>query len=239
ALEAGKMGSWEWNINTNQVVWSTALEAIHGLEPGTFPGTFEAYQSDIHPEDREYVRKNITRSLKEGDHHIEYRLVLPDGSIRWVEARGRLFRDEAGTPVKMVGVCIDITDRKTFEESLRTIAAELSEADRRKNEFLAMLAHELRNPLAPISNALEILKLSEGSSGRLPDAVRMMERQVNPLVRLVDDLLDVSRISRGKIELRLERVELGSVVEQAIEVTRHQCDSAGLELVVVQPETPV
>src|SRR5690606_30652757 len=78
ALEAGKMGSWEWNINTNQVVWSTALEAIHGLEPGTFPGTFEAYQSDIHPEDREYVRKNITRSLEEGDHHIEYRLVLPD-----------------------------------------------------------------------------------------------------------------------------------------------------------------
>ncbi len=239
ALEAGKMGSWEWNIATNQVIWSPTLERIHGLEPGTFPGTFEAYQSDIHPDDREYVLKNITKSLEEGEHHIEYRLVLPDDSMRWVEARGRLFRDEVGRPVKMVGVCIDVTERKTFEESLRTIAAELSEADRRKNEFLAMLAHELRNPLAPISNALEILKLSGSSAERLPSAIRMMERQVNQLVRLVDDLLDVSRISRGKIELRLERVELGSVIEQSVEVTRHQCDSSGLELEVVQPETPI
>jgi two-component system, chemotaxis family, CheB/CheR fusion protein len=239
ALEAGKMGSWEWNVNTDQVFWSPTLEAIHGLEPGTFPGTFEAFRNDIHPEDRDHVLGSIKRSLAEGDHHIEYRLVLPDGSIRWVEARGRLVREDTGTPLKMVGVCIDITERKTFEESLRMIAAELSEADRRKNEFLAMLAHELRNPLAPISNALEILKISGGSPERLPSAVRMMERQVNQLVRLVDDLLDVSRISRGKIELRLERVELGSVIEQAIEVTRHQCDSAGLELKVVQPEGPV
>ena len=140
----------------------------------------------------------------------------------------------------------DITERKQMEDvrekatqELRKLAANLSEADRRKNEFLAMLAHELRNPLAPIRNALQILRMSDGDEQTLRAASEMMERQVNQLVRLVDDLLDVSRISRGKIELRRERTDLTSVVNDAVEATRPSCDERGVDLKVSLPEQPI
>ena len=103
ALQAGQMGTWEWDITTGQVIWSETLEAIHGLAPGTFPGTYEAYYSDIHPEDRERVADTITTTLTAGsDHYITYRIVPPDDRVRWVEGRGRLFVDdsEMGRPVR-------------------------------------------------------------------------------------------------------------------------------------------
>ena len=122
---------------------------------------------------------------------------------------------------------------------MRQVAAELSEADRRKNEFLAMLAHELRNPLAPIRNAVQILRLTGGKGEAVQAASEMMERQVGQMVRLVDDLLDVSRISRGKIELRRERVELASVVHQAVEAARALYESMNHELTLTLPSRPI
>jgi len=126
----------------------------------------------------------------------------------------------------------DITDRKQAEESLR-------EADRRKNEFLAMLAHELRNPLAPIRNAVEILRLAEGNEEAIQSASAMMERQIGQMVRLVDDLLDVSRISRGKIELCTGFIDWASSVNHAVEAARSLCESKGLNLTVTLPSQPV
>ena len=221
AFEAGRMGSWEWHVAENRVVWSAALEALHGLEPGTFPGSFEAYQRDIHPEDRERVRRAIEESLTgEGTHQLEYRIVRPDGSERWVEGRGRVFRDAEGRVTRLMGVCADVTERKRTEQALR-------EADRRKDEFLATLSHELRNPLAPLKNALQVLELSHagdarpaGGDANLAPLREMMERQVNHLVRLVDDLLEMSRISRGALELRRERVALSAVVRSALETSQ-------------------
>ncbi len=122
---------------------------------------------------------------------------------------------------------------------LRKFANELSESDRRKDEFLAMLAHELRNPLAPIRNALQILRLTDDDDDAVKSAAEVMERQVGQMVRLVDDLLDVSRISRGKIELRRERIELASTVNDAIEAARSLARSLGHELTVTLPSQPV
>jgi PAS domain S-box-containing protein len=120
ALEAGRMGTWDWDVATNAVRWSPGLEAIHGLSPGTFPGTFEAFQHDMHPDDRERVFASVRTALEsDADHHVEYRVVLPDGSQRWVEARGRVQRDETGRPLRMTGVCADVTDRKHAEEQRR------------------------------------------------------------------------------------------------------------------------
>ena len=103
------------------------------------------------------------------------------------------------------------------------IAIELADADRRKNEFLAMLAHELRNPLAPIRNALHIMRRTEGGNPAVQSASTMMERQIGQMTRLVDDLLDVSRISRGNIALRMERVELASAIQHAAEAAQAFC----------------
>jgi PAS domain S-box-containing protein len=114
---------------------------------------------------------------------------------------------------------------------------ELRETDRRKDEFLATLAHELRNPLAPISNALQILRLSDDLTPEVEHVRGIMERQVNHMVRLVDDLLEVSRITRGKIELRSEKVQLVSVLRSAIETSRPLIDAAGHQLAIsIAPE---
>jgi PAS domain S-box-containing protein len=133
-----------------------------------------------------------------------------------------------GEPGFIGGVAIDITDRVRAEEALR-------EADRRKDEFLATLAHELRNPLAPIRNALEILRMTGGGE-RIRET---MERQVAQLVRLVDDLLDVSRITRGKVKLRTARIDLASVVEGAVETSRPVIEAAGHRLTVAPAPGPL
>jgi len=115
AMEAGRMGTWEWLVPTNEVIWSESLERIHGLEPGTFAGDFEAYSRDIHPDDRERVFNTIQQSVNEGHHELEYRIVLPDGSVRWLAARGNLIRDPRGAPLRMLGICTDMTERKEAE----------------------------------------------------------------------------------------------------------------------------
>ena len=125
------------------------------------------------------------------------------------------------------------------DEQLRRIAAVLSDADRRKNEFLAMLADELRNPLAPIRNALQVMRLTGGNGEAVRSMTEMLERQVGQMVRLVDDLLDGSRISRGTIELRKGRIELASAVNHAVEANRPLCASMNHELTVTLPAPPV
>jgi len=135
AIEAGKMGTWEYSIATGAVKWSPGLEAIHGLTAGTFPGTFEAFRDEIHPPDRQHVLDAIAAAVQDRrDHHVEYRITRSDGSLRWVEGRGQLYFDESGQPERLVGVCLDITDRKVAEETQRRArdqAAFLSEAGAR------------------------------------------------------------------------------------------------------------
>jgi len=139
--------------------------------------------------------------------------------------------DIGGEPCALT-VIQDITDRKRFEQALR-------EADRNKDEFLATLAHELRNPLAPLRNGIEILKMAKADAGQNTAVLAMMDRQLSQMVRLVDDLLDVSRISRGKIELRIEPVELADVVRSAVETSRPAIEQAGHELVVSLPDEAI
>ena len=134
-------------------------------------------------------------------------------------------RTPPGRPIAFATVSQDVTERKRLEDNLRRLAADLSEADRRKNEFLAMLAHELRNPLAPISNAVRALRLAGRDEEAVQSASGMLERQVGQMARLVDDLLDMSRITRGRIELRKRRIELAPVVHQAVEAARAQYTS--------------
>ena len=144
-----------------------------------------------------------------------------------------LIRDPHGNaPLCLATVARDITEQKKSAQALR-------EADRRKNEFLATLAHELRNPLAPLRNGLELLALAGGETGSVERAREMMARQLQQMVRLIDDLLDVSRITRNRLELRCERIELAAVVQSALEAVRPQIDAWNHELEVRLPAEPV
>jgi PAS domain S-box-containing protein len=163
---------------------------------------------------------------------IENRFTTAEGE-RWMLWTNRaLVFDGRGSVVEAQSTGIDITERKRAEQALR-------EADRRKDEFLAVLAHELRNPLAPVRTGLHLLRIAQPGSEAAEQARAMMERQLAHLIRLVDDLLEVSRISSGKIELRRERVELAAAVMSALETSRPAIEAARHQLDVSLPAEPI
>jgi signal transduction histidine kinase len=172
----------------------------------------------VHPEDLDKVRNAAAGSLQPGrsEHHVEYRIIRPDGAVRWVEGRGKVFFDDGGEPVRLIGVCADVTDRKRVEEALR-------DADYAKDEFLAMLSHELRNPLAALTTAAHVLRISHPGSAAGTQAREVVERQTSHMVRLVEDLLDVSRVAMGKIALQREALNLAALVSTLV----HNWRSAG------------
>jgi PAS domain S-box-containing protein len=229
-LDAGKIGAWDWDILSNRVIWSERVYEIHGVAPGAHGGRVEDFFSLVHPDDRERVSEAVRQAVEEQrPYNLEFRIVRPDGEVRWIATTGRVHYDETGRAVRMLGATLDVTERRGAEEALK-------EADRRKDEFLAMLAHELRNPLAPIRNSVEILQLIGLSDRNLAQACAVIARQVRHLARLVDDLLDVSRITRGKILLRKELIDLVPLVRAAIEDHRALLESSGLKLTVELPD---
>ena len=184
---------------------------------------------------RKVVEQGLTVGL--GNHTV---LIARDGSERPIDDSAAPIKDDRDNLVGVVLIFRDITERKRLEKELKRHAEELAEADRRKDEFLAMLGHELRNPLAPIRNALYLVRLSQQEPRpEVRQAYDIIERQVENLVRLVDDLLDVGRITSGKIQLRKERVDLSAVVARAIEGARPLIDARRHTLEVNLPEVPV
>jgi PAS domain S-box-containing protein len=238
AQKASQAGSFEWNLRTNAVIWSEETEAIFGLAPGSFGGSYEDWMKCMHPEDQSRTEQELRRAIADGEGTLEYRVVWPDGSVRWIHSRGKAFFDEAGRPLRWVGINIDVTERKRMEESLRRQAEALREADRRKDEFLATLAHELRNPLAPISNAVQILTLRGDDSEVVAQTREVMDRQIHQMTRLVDDLLEVSRIGRGKISLQKAPLDMAEVVATAVETSRPLVEAHRHTLTVSLPERP-
>ena len=166
-------------------------------------------------------------------------LVTKDGSERPIDESIAPIKDDHGRVAGSVVTFRDISEQKATEARIQGLVSELKETDRRKDEFLATLAHELRGPLAPLGNVLAIMKRSEREDGPMRQVRGTIERQVGQLVRLVDDLLDVSRITRGRLELRRARVELGSILRQAMETCRPLVDERQQQLTVTLPDDPI
>ncbi len=194
----------------------------------------------IHPDD---VAENVRvwkHAVATGEpFQFEHRFRSADGEYRWHLSRAVALTDDGGRVLMWVGSNTDIHEQRQTANELRRLAADLSEADRRKDEFLATLAHELRNPLAPIRNGLQVMRRAGGDSQAVARVRDMMERQLGQMVRLVDDLLDVSRITRGKLELRKEQVELAAVLGSAVETSRPLIEAAGHRFTVTLPPAPV
>jgi len=187
----------------------------------------------VHPTDREGTQRAVHDAVAEKQpFSFDYRLWHVDGQYRWCHDCGRPQFGPAGELAGYVGSITDIHERKMAEEALRA-------ADQRKNEFLATLAHELRNPLAPIRNSLHVLGISTADDPATRRITEMLERQGNYMSRLVDDLLDVARITSGKIELRTEQVEIAAIVRGAVEVSKPLIDTAEVRLATTLPSQPV
>jgi PAS domain S-box-containing protein len=197
ALEAGQLGIWEWDVTTGRVRWSRSLEAIHGLSPGAFGGTLEAFQADIHPDDRATVMAAITHTLDQrSDHRVEYRIVRPDGSVRWVEGRGQIVED--GRHRRLLGVCMDVTERKRAEQEL--------DDRRREAEVVAELTRtvsaslDLDTVLQRVCVAARELTGSDTASIALPE---------NAETPLPDAMVVRARVAPGASDQPVRRIERG------------------------------
>jgi PAS domain S-box-containing protein len=233
AQRAGRIGTFDWNIRTGRVTWSATKEELYGLPAGGFGGRYEDWLRSVHPDDRDRAEAERSRAIAERTElDSEFRIIRPDGQTRWMLAKGKVFYASDGEPLRMIGVSLDITDRKRTEEELRA-------ADRRKDEFLATLAHELRNPLAPMRNAVQILKTKGPPQPELEWARGVIDRQAQLMARLLEDLLDVSRISRNRLELRWERVELAAVWEAALETSRPVIEAGSHQITIMPPSEPI
>lgn len=217
ALEAShSFGIWDWDILNDTVTADERFGALFGLTPEEAKAgvTLDCVAKAIHPDDMPRVRNAIAAVMKDGGrYHEEYRVIQPDGEIRWISVQGHVQFDAEGNPVRFPGAGVDVTREREAMNALR-------DSNQKKDEFLATLAHELRNPLAPVRNSLFVLKSNDIDEDKKRQAYEVVERQIEQMVRLVDDLMDVSRINTGKIELRRESILLNDVIMQATEVVQ-------------------
>lgn len=231
ALVAARMGTWHWEPSGDRHRRDANLNRLLGLEPVETVLPLEEFFTHVHPDDHAAVRAAVDASVRRGHNlAVDFRVVWPRGEVHWLSDKGDVFG--SGTGRYLAGACVDITERKRLEDELR-------EADRRKDEFLAMLGHELRNPLAPMRNVLEALRRNHLDEAGLERAYGMMDRQVGHLSRLVNDLLDVSRITLGLIELQKETVNVAEVAEAAVEMAMPAVTSRRLELTLALPRKPL
>ena len=219
AQRAGGIGVWELEEATGLVVWSEEVAKLLGVPLDRLEAVPpQVWRDALHPDDLGRIEAGLSAAWQTGQFHEMYRVVHPDGRIVWLEADAQLVAESTGTGRRLAGTVRDVTERRAAEEALRN-------ADRMKDEFLATLAHELRNPLAPLRTGLEVLRRGQPGTPGVEQARAMMERQLGHMVRLVDDLLDISRISRGHIELRREPVDVRTLITHAVEGSRQLVES--------------
>ncbi|HYM27892.1 MAG TPA: ATP-binding protein [Steroidobacteraceae bacterium] len=224
------IGFWHCDLPFGELVWDARVKE-HFFFGHDARITIDDFYARLHAEDREPTRLAIETAIREHrPYDVIYRTVDPvSGAHKWIRALGGAVYGD-GRATQFDGVTVDVTEQRQAQQRLAELNAELTEHDRRRNEFLATLAHELRNPLAPVRTGLHLLQRG-GAEEQLARVRAMMERQLGHLVHMVDDLLDVSRITLGKVTLKKETVDLRSVVDSALEATRPLLEAAGHTLV--------
>jgi signal transduction histidine kinase len=226
--------------------WSAELEAMHRLPPGSFPGTFDAFEKGIHPSDRHLVLQAIRGALEGRNTEVQYRIVLADGELRWLEAHEHVLAASDGQPASVIGICLDITERKQAEDERRGQVAreqlarhELERVGGLYEQFLTMLSHDLRTPLNATVIWANLL-----SSGSLPPekvrrAIDSIVRNAQAQVELVQSFLELSKIVSGTLQLHTEHLDLGSILRSAAETLRGEIEKRGITLQMAIPGVPI
>jgi PAS domain S-box-containing protein len=238
ALEAAQMVAWDCNLETNEVQWSNNVDAIFDFPFGSFTTNLESAWAAMHPDDRPPTAKKWQQAIEQGlPYEAEFRLLKTNGEIHWIYDRGEVKHDAEGKPVRVVGVSFDITRRKQAEaeklellERERTAREQAEVANRIKDEFLAVLSHELRSPLNPILGWAQLLRKRNPSPSMLSRGLEVIERNAKLQTQLIQDLLDVSKILRGKMGLNVALVDLKTVVEAAIETVQLSAEAKFIQV---------
>jgi PAS domain S-box-containing protein len=220
-LIAARMGTWDWDILNHQLSGSAEMEALYGFVPGSFDGKYETYLQAIDPDDRNRVEEAIAEILSSTSERfeIEQRIRLETGELRWLSAQGEVIRDFAtGQAIRSIGTVMDISDRKQAQLALQEAAYAAETANRSKSMFLANMSHELRTPLNAIIGYSEMLQEEAddfGYTDLIPD-LEKIRKAGNHLLVLINDILDISKIEAGRMDLYLEDFNIDELIENVV-----------------------
>lgn len=218
-LAASGTGFWEWDMVSDELTWSEAIYRQHGMEPGQQAPDYGAYIDTIHPDDRPTFESAIAAAAESSDSfELDFRIVWPDGSVRWTHGAGRVLRDDQGRPVRMIGTGQDITERRRLVEDRDRLLAEERKAGEFREAFVDVISHELRTPITTILGLAQILARpgradDEASRMALLEDVRSESERLH---RLVEDLLVLSRVERGRLEVEAEPLEARRLLERLV-----------------------
>lgn len=236
AIDAAHLGTWDWDIADDRSTWGGYHAQLFGL-PEQAEINHQEFTALIYPEDRQLVERAALRSLEgDGEYKVEFRVALPDGRVRWMRDQGRTFRDEQRRAVRMLGVVQDITDLKRAETERefmlaqeKQLRAEAETANRAKDEFIALVTHELRSPLNAMLSWAQAL-LGGADEETTQHALKAIERNARAQATLIEDLLDNSRILTGKLRLEVQPISLAAVISNALDVVRPAADARGITI---------
>ena len=218
ALEGSQTGTWDWNLLTGRITWDDYMYPLFGRTKEEFDGTAESFAKFVHPDDRAELARATRNALEQKtDYDVAFRIVDVDGTIRYMASRGRAFYAADGTPVRMSGVSMDVTASKQNEEELSRAKEAAEAANKAKDNFLAILSHELRTPLTPVLAAVALLEDDQNIPPHVLREIEMIRRNIEVEARLIDDLLDVTGIVRGKLQLKRQVVDVRSLLEHAMQ----------------------
>ncbi|MEQ8663366.1 MAG: ATP-binding protein, partial [Gammaproteobacteria bacterium] len=227
AASAGVIGVWDWDILASELQWDDVMYRLHGVEQCEFVCTYDAWFQTVHPDDQAAVQAAVDAALREdAEYAPEFRVVLPSGSIRFMQARAQVHRDDDGRPVRMLGVYYDITQQKLASE-----AAEA--ASRAKTRFLATMSHELRTPMNGVLGMANLLR-RDATPAQL-QRLDILEASGRHMVALINDILDLAKVEEGRLQIRETACDVHDVVEDAIQGVIADARAKGL---VVRTEIP-
>ena len=240
ALEGSDLGMWDYDLLTGRLSWSKQCKRLFGLVPDDSDINYEIFRNAIYSEDREWVDQAVSHAIDEGrDYDIEYRTLWPDGTLNWIAAKGRALYND-GQPFRMLGTAQDINERKQIEQERaqilareRAARAESEAVGRMKDEFLAIISHELRTPLNAILGWSQLLRSRQFDQAKTEQALEAIARNAKSQAQLIEELLDISQLMRGKLQLDVSPVKLASIIEDASNTVRPVADAKSIKIELI------
>ncbi|MES9991516.1 MAG: AAA family ATPase [Candidatus Thiodiazotropha sp.] len=253
ATSAAGVGIWDWDVVNNELQMDDSMYKLYGIRKQDFGGAYDAWARTLHPDDKSYAEGEIQAALR-GEHEYapEFRIIRPDGSIRYIKADSKTIMNDAGKPLRMIGTNIDITERKLAEQEMQQYKDQLEntvqqrteelllardaaeEANKAKSTFLANMSHELRTPLNAILGFSQLLHNDSALNSSQRDNLQIINNSGKHLLKLINDVLEIAKIEAGKLQLVIATFDLHELVHEVVEMMRLRAQQKGLQLILDQ-----